>query len=123
MTPGSPPFTVAVAETASGARLLILSGPLTIKTLFDFQAAVRAEIGKPLIVDLSAVPYMDSAGLGSVMSAYTAWQRLQRGFALCGVCDRVRTLLAITHVDDILPCFGSIPDAEAGIAASGTNTQ
>ena len=110
-------------KTSLGARILALSGPLTIQTLFDFQAAVRADMGAPLILDLSAVPYMDSAGLGSVMTAFASWQRMRRGFAIYGVSDRIKTLFAITHVEDILPCFESIEDAEAGVLACGRNPE
>ena len=61
-------------------------------TLFDFQAAVRAEKSPTVILDLSQVPYIDSAGLGSVVNAHVSCARSGRrlqswacliGFALC----------------------------------------
>ena len=88
-------------------------GPLTIQTLFDFQQMVREETTKPIIVDLSAVDYMDSAGLGCVVSAYTSCQRTHRAFGITGICDRIKTLFAVTHVDGLLPCFDSLNAAEA----------
>jgi anti-sigma B factor antagonist len=97
---------------------MTLTGPLTIQTLFDFQQKVRQETSKPIILDLSGVPYMDSAGLGCVISVYTSCQRNQRAFGITGLCDRIATLLEITHVDDLLPTFGSLEAAEAAVRNS-----
>ena len=118
MTGASPSFRVETLDSAAGARVLKLIGPLTIQTLFDFQKVVRKETARPLILDLSAVPYMDSAGLGCVISAYTSCQRDQRAFALTGISDRIRTLFKVTRVDGLIPCCDSLAAAEAFVAAS-----
>ncbi len=118
MTPSSKPFHVEAIDSASGARILKVSGPLTIQTLFDFQRMVREETTKPIIVDISEVAYMDSAGLGCVVSAYTSCQRNQRAFGITGLTDRIRTLFAVTHVDGLLPCFDSLEAAERAVKNS-----
>lgn len=115
MTPSSQPFQIEAIDSVSGAKILKLSGPLTIQTLFDFQQMVRQETSKALIVDISQVPYMDSAGLGCVVSAYTSCQRNQRAFGIAGLTERIRTLFAVTHVDGLLPCFDSLESAEAAV--------
>jgi anti-sigma B factor antagonist len=109
---------VETLESAAGARILKLIGSLTIQTPFDFQHAVREESVKPLVLDLSGVPYMDSAGLGCVISAYTTCQRDQRRFALAGISDRIRTLFKVTRVDGLIPCFDSLATAEASVTAT-----
>ena len=92
-----------------------LTGPLTIQTLFDFQDAARQETEKPVIIDLTEVPYMDSAGLGSIVSVFTSCQRTARGFAVTGLSERIRTLFQVTHVDGLLPIFASLKLAEAAV--------
>jgi anti-anti-sigma factor len=119
VTPASQPFKIETLDSASGAIILKLIGPLTIQTLFDFQHMVREESTKSIILDLSEVVYMDSAGLGCVVSAYTSCQRNDRSFAIIGVTSRIRTLFAVTHVDGLLPCFDSLAAAEASMRASG----
>ena len=116
MTPSSQSFTIKSVDSSSGARILKLSGPLTIQTLFEFQQLVREETTKPIIVDISQVAYMDSAGLGCVISVYTSCQRDNRGFAILGVADRIRTLFQVTHVDGLLPCFASLEEAEEAVS-------
>jgi anti-anti-sigma factor len=115
VTPSSQSLHIESIDSASGAKILKLSGPLTIQTLFDFQQIVRAETTKPIIVDISRVAYMDSAGLGCIVSAYTSCQRNQRSFGITGITDRIKTLFAVTHVDGLLPCFDSLEAAEAAV--------
>ncbi len=115
VTPSSQPFKIESVDSPGGAKIFKLSGPLTIQTLYDFQQMIRDETTKPIIVDISQVPYMDSAGLGCVVSAFTSCQRNHRAFGITGLTDRIRTLFAVTHVDGMLPVFDSLESAEAAV--------
>ena len=118
MTPASQPFQIETLDSPSGARVLRLSGPLTLQTLFDFQQMIRTETAKPIILDLSGVAYMDSAGLGCVVSAFTSCQRNGRSFGITGMTERIQTLFTVTHVDGLLPCYDSLAAAEAKVTKS-----
>lgn len=107
---------VEVVDSPNGAKILKLTGPLTLTTLSNFQNASRQNQGAPVILDIGAVPYMDSAGLGSVISLFAACQRSDRGFAITGVPDRIRTLFEVTHCDGLLPCYESLESADQAIA-------
>jgi anti-sigma B factor antagonist len=98
--------------SASDVTILTLIGPLTITTLFDFQTAVRQPDLKSTIIDFSKVPYIDSAGLGIVLSHWAHTQRIGVKFATVGISERVRVLLEMTGVSKILPSYPSVPDAE-----------
>jgi anti-sigma B factor antagonist len=104
---------ITASDRASGARLIQLHGPLTITTLYDFQDAVREDRTRALLLDITDVPYMDSAGLGSVISAFVSCQGSQRGFAMFGISERIQQLLDLTRVSGLLPCFASLEEAEA----------
>jgi anti-anti-sigma factor len=52
-----------------GLRILVVKGRLTIETVASFQDAIRKEHAQELIVDMSGVPSMDSAGLGVMIAA------------------------------------------------------
>ena len=117
VNPAPQNFRIELLDSASGARIIKLTGPLTIQTLFEFQDVARQQTEKPVIIDVTAVPYMDSAGLGSVVSVFTSCERAGRGFALTGLSDRIRTLFQITHVDGLLPVFASLELAEAAVTS------
>jgi anti-sigma B factor antagonist len=106
---------IELLDSPKGARIMKLTGPLTLKTLFDFQQVSRQESSHPVIVDITAIPYMDSAGLGSLISVFASCQRTHRGFAIIGVSERIRTLFEVTHCDGLLPCFESLDAAEASV--------
>jgi anti-anti-sigma factor len=107
---------ISAADGKNGARILALQGPLTLRTIFDFQGTARQEATSSLIIDVSGVPYMDSAGLGSILGLYASAQRKQVGFAVAGASDRIKTLFQVTHVDDVLPSYATVADAEASMA-------
>ena len=54
-----------VSGTPEGRRVLRLSGPVLLSNFFPFQALVRASTAPSLILDLTEVPYIDSAGIGA----------------------------------------------------------
>lgn len=45
-----------------GQRVLTLNGALVMTTMFQFQAMVRADTSRSLIIDFTGVPYVDSPG-------------------------------------------------------------
>jgi anti-anti-sigma factor len=98
--------------SSEGVRILRLSGPFTLRELFDFQAAVRALQDPVTLIDLTGVPYMDSASLGAVMMVHASAQRNQRRYALVGVPDRIRTLFSVSGVDGILVMYPTLAEAQ-----------
>jgi anti-sigma B factor antagonist len=96
-----------------GQRILRLSGPLVIATLFDFQAKVRADNSRALIIDLTKVPYVDSAGIGALVGAYVTHQKGGRSLALVGVSDRIHSALQVTRVDQFFRFFNTAAEAES----------
>jgi len=102
---------------SAGQRILRLRGPLTIHTIFDFQNAIRAERSPSVIVDFSGVPYMDSAGLGAIVGAYVSAQRAQRKVAFTGMNERLRALLSMTHVTQLVQPYETVEDAERAMTA------
>jgi anti-sigma B factor antagonist len=106
---------IQVTDRPNGGRLLALTGPLTLSTLFDFQNVVR-KVHTDLIIDLAGVPYMDSAGLGAILGAFASCQRTSHKFGLVNVQDRIRVLFKVAHVDAVLPLFACAEAAEAQTA-------
>jgi anti-sigma B factor antagonist len=95
-----------------GGYVLRLSGPLLMSSLFPFQRAVRSSDRPHLILDFTAVPYLDSAGLGAVVGAYVTHNQNGRSLALVGVNDRIRNLFKATHVDQFFRFFPTVTEAE-----------
>jgi anti-anti-sigma factor len=95
-----------------GQSILILEGPLTRTTLTEFEDVVRADKSTALIVDLAAVPYVDSDGLGAIIKAHVSLSKAGRKLALAGVPGRLQALLKVTGVGQIIAAFPSVQEAE-----------
>src|SRR5260370_24637079 len=84
-------LSIEAVPGGEGIRILRLDGPLTLRGLAEFQSIVR-DCEEPItIVNLTKVPFMDSAGLGALMGGHTASQKLGRQYALPCASDGVRT--------------------------------
>jgi anti-anti-sigma factor len=103
--------------TREGIRTLNLTGPFTLPAVFDFQTVIR-EVSSPVtLIDLSGVPYMDSAALGSLLGFHVSCQREARRYALIGVSDRLKTLFKVAGVDGLLTAYPTLAEAESGLTA------
>jgi anti-anti-sigma factor len=112
---------IQIQRTSGSARdvtVLTLTGPLTIATLFDLQNALRQPDLKNTIIDFAGVPYIDSAGLGIVLSHWAHTQRVGVKFAAVAISERVKVLLEMTGVAKLLPMYPTIADAERAFSTS-----
>lgn len=95
-----------------GIRILQLAGPLVLPNLPGFQAKLAEDISRTLILDFTAVPLMDSAGIGALVGAFVTRQREGRKLALVGVNQRIQNALEVTRVESLFQFYNSIAEAE-----------
>jgi anti-sigma B factor antagonist len=110
------PLSYAVeGGSQQGTTVLRIAGPLTLSNMFALQHDLRGLSAPVLILDMSEVSYMDSAGLGLLMNAYASAENHKRRFLLACVTERVTTLLQMTKLDSVLSIFPSVAAAEESI--------
>ncbi|HEY3706942.1 MAG TPA: STAS domain-containing protein [Terracidiphilus sp.] len=111
------PIQVDVRDgSAAGTRIYQITGPVTLPNLFTFQDAVRrGDAPRVAILDLCQVPYMDSAGMGSIINFFTHCQKRGVRMLIAGISPRVSELFKMTGVDSLIPMTTSIEEAEARI--------
>lgn len=102
-----------VSDLQNRSHILRLSGPLILTTLPEFQSKVRAIQSTNLILDLTDVPYVDSAGIGALVGTYVRHQRDESGVSLVGVNDRVHAALRIAHIEPFFRFFDSLAELKA----------
>lgn len=111
------PLQVDVRDgSAAGTRIYQVTGPVTLANLFTFQDAMRRDEPPQLVIlDLCQVPYMDSAGMGSVINFFTHCQKKGVRMVIAGVSPRVSELFKMTKVDSLIPMANSLEEAEARV--------
>lgn len=100
--------------------VLSFRGPLTTENVSPFLNAVRRENAPTMILDLSGVPYLDSSGLGSLVSASTSCAKAGRRMALTGVNKRVLKVFEITKVEQVFLMFPTLSDAIEAFTNAGS---
>jgi len=100
--------------------VLSFRGPLTMENSAPFLNAVRRENAPTMILDFSGVPYLDSSGLGCLISACTSCAKAGRRIALTGVQPRVQKVFEITKVENVLLVFPTLGDALEALTNAGS---
>ena len=109
----SEPLQIAdVTGSREEIRIFKLSGPLVLTNLFGFQSKVREDSSRALILDFTAVPLIDSAGIGALVGAYVSRQKDGRTLGLVGVNQRINNALEVTRVEGLFHFYNSVADAE-----------
>jgi anti-anti-sigma factor len=89
---------------------------MTQATLTPLRLALQAENSPVLILVLSGVPHMDSAGLGLLVQIHSSFERTGRHLALAGVSERIRASLDVTGISQVLTLYSTRADAEQALA-------
>jgi anti-anti-sigma factor len=108
-----------IERTINDVTVLDLEGNLALNENARFRKYISGAIdagAHKLIVNLSRVKYMDSRGLGELISCYTALRRVNGRVKLLHLSDRLQYLLAITKLDSVFETFDSETAAVSGFA-------
>jgi anti-sigma B factor antagonist len=105
-----------IAERESGAvTVLDLSGRITMgedgNLLKDKLQSLLHQGKKNILFNLEQVSYVDSAGLGAIVSAYTTVTREGGSLKLANVTKKLQDLLSITKLLTVFETFDSEGEA------------
>lgn len=70
--------------------------------------------GTHVVVDLTAVPFMDSSGLGALIAALKKARQAHGDLRIAGVNEQVATVLQLTNLDRVLRPFETVEAASDG---------
>ncbi len=66
---------------------------------------------KKVVIDLAKVEWMNSTGLGILMSGYTRLRNHEGVLKLANVTDKIQSLLTITKLVTVFETFDSVDEA------------
>lgn len=121
--PGMPPALDVVVEHHGSHQVAIVTGEVDMASVGALRSQLRdlmVDGGPHLLVDLSAVSFMDSAGLAALVATRKQARVFQGSFGLIAPSKQVSRLLSLTAMDKVFPCYASLEDAlSAGSEATG----
>ena len=111
-----------VSETRDGVNFLRLKGRFVTGS-DDELASAKSKLqnggAAKAIIDLGEVPYIDSTGLAFVVELHKALQDRGGQLVLANPNPRVREVLALTRISDVIRVFDNEDAAKMALLDSG----
>jgi anti-anti-sigma factor len=105
-------------KTVDGKDSVItrLSGRLSLETVHTFIETMRQEPAAYLILDMSGVSYLDSAGVGALVSLFVSRRNREKKLAVAALTTQGNAVLQVAGLTKLLPIFPTVEQALAARA-------
>jgi anti-sigma B factor antagonist len=104
-----------INERRNGDVVIVdLAGRMSLgeeRRLFDAIIRLLKDHRLKILINLVGVSYLDSPGLGEIVSGYTTAARQGGALKLCQVGRRLQDLLAVTRLAGVIDVFDSEEEA------------
>lgn len=100
-----------VTITESGPfKVVALHGEVDLHTSPGARSAILDSLrsGRPVLVDLSAVAYMDSSGVASLVEGFQQARKFSLEFGLAAVSPPAMNVLRLARLDRVFPIHASV---------------
>lgn len=105
-------------KNVNGAAVVALTGDVDLQTSPTVRQKLleSLELHTCIVVDLSAVNYIDSSGVASLVEAFQVSRKKGTTFALASVSSAAMRVLSLARLDKV---FTIHPSVEAALSAQG----
>lgn len=115
------PLNATIEKLPPSTAIVALAGQMSLGTSLkvadsQIQGLIADGVNK-LVVDLTAVDYMDSAGLGLIVFVFGTLREKNGSLRICGVAPRLQSLLKLTKTDTFLDIDPTRADSLAALEA------
>lgn len=102
----------------NGVTILAPTGRLDVAGAPTLKEAIGEAVrgGQPkVVIDMEGVSFVDSTGLGSVISALKQIRNSQGELRLAAPNQQVRVVLELTTLDQVFPYYATVEEALTGL--------
>jgi len=103
-----------LSSSDEGNLVTRLNGKLSLETVHNFIQTLRPEPAAHMVLDMSGVSFLDSAGVGALVSLFVHRRNVGKTFAIAGLTQQGMAVLQVAGLVKLLPNF---PTVEAALAA------
>jgi anti-sigma B factor antagonist len=89
----------------------LISGPDLVELKIAFQNVVNQDRHQKVLLDLGGVGWMDSSGLGVIVSGHTTVRRAGGEMKILNATKKIHELFIITKLITVFETFGNEDDA------------
>ena len=100
-------------RTEGDTTIIALSGDVDLDSSPQVRSVLLESVRtrRGVLVEMSAVSYIDSSGIASLVEAYQSARRGSTGFALVAVSDAAMRVLELARLDRVFSIHPSVTDA------------
>jgi anti-anti-sigma factor len=100
---------------SNNAELAIvgLNGKLSLETVHGFAATMREEPAKVLIIDMSKCSFLDSAGVGALVSLFVSRRNHGKKLGLAALTPQGNAVMQVSGLIKLLPLYATVDEAVA----------
>jgi anti-sigma B factor antagonist len=112
--------TFDVREVSAATRVIEIKGDITAQSedvLMDAYGRASAEGVKAIVLDFSGLDYMNSGGIGLLVTLLVRAQRQHQQMLAYGLSDHYRQIFELTRLDEAVGIHDSQEDALAAAGA------
>jgi anti-sigma B factor antagonist len=88
-------------------------GKLSLETVNEFIQTLRPEPAQHLVLDMSGVTFLDSAGVGALVSLFVSRRNHGKTFALASLAPQSTAVVTVAGLQNLLPIHKTLEEALA----------
>lgn len=89
------------------------TGKLSLETVNAFVQNMRAEPASYVVMDLSGVTFLDSAGVGALVSLFVNRRNQKKALALTALPPQALAVVTVAGLQNLLPIYKTLDEALA----------
>jgi len=89
-------------------------GKLSLETVSGFVQQLRPDVSPTLVLDMSGVNFLDSAGVGALVSLFVNRRNQGKVLALAALPPQAKAVVMVAGLHNMLPIYATVEDAAAG---------
>jgi anti-sigma B factor antagonist len=104
---------IQVKENGSGTPTVAkLEGKLALETVNGFLQTMRLQGSANLVMDMSGVSFLDSAGVGALVQLFVHRRNQGQKFALAALTPQGMAVMQVAGLLKLVPVFATVAEAE-----------
>lgn len=89
-----------------------LEGKLSLETVSQFLQTMRPQPSASLVLDMSGVSFLDSAGVGALVQLFVHRRTVGQKFALAALTQQGNAVMQVSGLLKLMPVFASVAEAQ-----------
>jgi anti-sigma B factor antagonist len=94
-----------------------LNGKLSLETVNSFIQTMRAEQAAHVVLDMSGVSFLDSSGVGALVSIFVSRKNTGKTLVLAGLTKQGVAVMQVSGLMKLIPTYPTVDDALSAGAA------